>query len=225
MYLKLFVLGVFFILSYLVFFRFTKEALSRSFTATGLLFVFLLSARLNLLTLLIGAVFFVIVFEIFRLLKFSQLHVYILVFSSAFFSFLLGLNSSQHLLLLFFLLQFNDSFSLIFGKRFGKIKLFKEISPHKSLEGYLGGVLGICMGLILSKFYVMFNPFTLTENVILFFIIFIFGNGGDLYFSYIKRKVKVKDFSALLPGHGGVLDRFDSFVLSVPFFYLLIKFF
>jgi phosphatidate cytidylyltransferase len=93
----------------------------------------------------------------------------------------------------------NDISQEFFGKIFGRIKITK-ISPNKTLEGYLGGFL---INLLLS------NKNNLINNLIIYF----FNIFGDLYFSYIKRKFKIKDYSKILLSHGGLLDRFDSIII------------
>lgn len=112
-----------------------------------------------------------------------------------------------------------DTFAYVGGKLFGKCKLSKEISPNKTIEGSISGSI---MGTIMATFfgyYVMGN-----SNILLLIImsltLTIICQVGDLFFSSIKRNYKVKDFSNLIPGHGGILDRLDS-VLFVILGYLL----
>ena len=121
------------------------------------------------------------------------------------------------------LLQLNDAFGYLFGKSFGKTKLFSMISPNKTLEGYLCGGVGIALGIFLLHTYIpVLSNLEPLHDVLLFTIIFIFGNSGDLILSALKRKLEIKDFSGILPGHGGILDRFDNILFVAPFFYILL---
>ncbi|MFK8185503.1 MAG: phosphatidate cytidylyltransferase [Phormidesmis sp.] len=119
------------------------------------------------------------------------------------------------------LVQFNDSFSYLAGKRFGKTHLFPEISPHKTLEGYVLGSSGIVLALVLLHTYIPVIHTHLSQDLVLFVGVFILGNAGDLIFSCLKRKLDTKDFGTLLPGHGGMLDRFDSILFMAPCFYVM----
>ncbi|MEM9220421.1 MAG: phosphatidate cytidylyltransferase [Cyanobacteria bacterium P01_F01_bin.150] len=123
---------------------------------------------------------------------------------------------------IFFLLQFNDSFGYIFGKKWGKTYLFPTTSPNKSLEGYFLGGVGIVLGLIFLHTYIPVIEFSIFNDAILLGIFFLFGNMGDLFFSLIKRKLGIKDFSQLLPGHGGILDRFDNLLFIAPFLHFFV---
>jgi len=108
-----------------------------------------------------------------------------------------------------------DGYSQITGQLFGKYKMTPVISPQKTWEGLIGGVL---LTFIASFFLDLTNH----KIIIVSYIIF-FGIIGDLSDSLIKRKAGIKDFGTILPGHGGILDRFDSFILSGAMYYLLIK--
>ncbi|MEL6879596.1 MAG: phosphatidate cytidylyltransferase [Cyanobacteria bacterium J06607_10] len=119
------------------------------------------------------------------------------------------------------LIQFNDSFSYLFGKKFGKTQLFPTISPGKTLEGYLLGSSGIILALVLLHTYIPVIHTSLFQDVAIFLGVFIIGNAGDLIFSCLKRKLDIKDFGNLLPGHGGMLDRFDSILFIAPFLYIM----
>jgi len=132
-------------------------------------------------------------------------------------------NGSAFALLLFVGVSINDTFSYFIGKAFGKNKLAKNISPNKTYEGLLGGLLG---SIILVDFFdVMIFDIMLNEKIFLIFVLNIIGLFGDLLESYLKRKANVKDSSSLLLGNGGMLDRIDSLLLTslVTFFYVLIR--
>lgn len=117
----------------------------------------------------------------------------------------------------------SDTFAYLIGKKFGKHKL-TPISPKKTVEGAIGGVLG---ALLFSLLYtVVINNFMhLSINylhiAIITSVLAIIGEIGDLAASGIKRYCGIKDFSDLLPGHGGMLDRIDSLLLITPFAYIL----
>lgn len=108
-----------------------------------------------------------------------------------------------------------DTFAYIFGVLVGKNKIAPKISPKKSWEGFAGGLIaGIGLAFILAEFWTMFTP---TKWVLISIIISIGATFGDLVESMIKRAAGIKDSGNLLPGHGGVFDRFDGFVFAIPF--------
>lgn len=118
------------------------------------------------------------------------------------------------LLAVFLLIWVNDSFAYLFGVSFGKHRLWERISPKKSWEGFIGG--GLCtiaLSWFIAKVY--FADLFL-EMIGLAVIVVIFGTFGDLFESQIKRRFDVKDSGTSLPGHGGFLDRFDSFLFIIP---------
>ena len=119
---------------------------------------------------------------------------------------------------IFILIWVNDSFAYLVGKTMGKHKLFPRISPKKTIEGSLGGLI---FALIAAYIISLFEPIiSLQQWIILAMVIVIMGNLGDLLESKFKRMAGVKDSGAILPGHGGILDRLDSLVFAAPFAYL-----
>lgn len=114
-----------------------------------------------------------------------------------------------------------DTFALFGGKLFGKNKLCKEISPHKTVEG---SVVGSVVGTIIATifYYYFIGDIALEILIPLTFVLTIFGQVGDLFFSSIKRYHNVKDFSNIIPGHGGFLDRLDSLLFITLGFLLYI---
>jgi phosphatidate cytidylyltransferase len=97
---------------------------------------------------------------------------------------------------------------------FGRHRLFERISPKKSWEGSVGGfIFGLFAAYLLSLY---FQEFDLMSWLIIAAIIMIFGTFGDLAESMIKRSLKIKDSGSILPGHGGLLDRFDAVLLAAP---------
>jgi len=114
-----------------------------------------------------------------------------------------------------------DTFAYGFGKTFGKHKLYEKVSPNKSIEGAVAGVIGSILTFVLVK-YVNVLPISTLEVFIFGIVIGIVGQTGDLVESWFKRDAGVKDSSALLPGHGGMLDRFDSLIFVSPAMLVLI---
>lgn len=127
-------------------------------------------------------------------------------------------NYSYQIILGFFILLWtNDTGAYLAGRFFGKHKLFERISPKKTLEGSIGGAIVTVAGAFILSFY--FTNLNLVNWMIIAVLIAVFGGLGDLVESMLKRSLKVKDSGKLLPGHGGILDRFDGLLLSVPFVY------
>ena len=123
------------------------------------------------------------------------------------------------------MLAFNDVTGYFAGRKFGETRIFKILSPNKTLEGYIGGLGGLLVGLILFHTIIpVLAGTSLLQNFILLTTMFIFGNAGDLLFSKIKRSVGIKDFSNLLPGHGGILDRFDSALTVSPLLFMFLSY-
>jgi phosphatidate cytidylyltransferase len=109
----------------------------------------------------------------------------------------------------------NDTGAYVVGSQLGKTPLFPRISPNKTWEGSIGGALTcILFGYIL---HLVFDEINLIQWLVLATIVAVFGGLGDLVESMLKRSVGVKDSGNLLPGHGGLLDRFDAFIFVVPF--------
>ncbi|MDX2188885.1 MAG: phosphatidate cytidylyltransferase [Bacteroidota bacterium] len=115
----------------------------------------------------------------------------------------------------FILLWSNDTGAYFAGKAFGRNKLFQRISPGKTWEGLIGGLLlSLVMAYILSLF---FSDLELWKWAICALIIGITGTYGDLIESMLKRSLQIKDSGNLIPGHGGILDRFDGMLMAAPF--------
>ena len=122
----------------------------------------------------------------------------------------------------FILIWVNDSFAYIVGKSFGKQKLFYSISPHKTVEGFLGGLLFCCISASIVSRYI--DDTLSTPNwLIIAIIVSVFGTLGDLIESKLKRESNVKDSGKIMPGHGGILDRLDSVIFASPYIYLFLK--
>lgn len=115
----------------------------------------------------------------------------------------------------------NDVFAYFGGKTFGKHKMAPKISPKKTWEGFGFGFLGAAVGFLIAFYAAASYPLELWTLVPAAMIVSIAGPLGDISASRIKRIADVKDSSNILPGHGGLFDRFDSLLLSAPFIYFL----
>lgn len=121
----------------------------------------------------------------------------------------------------FFVLWANDTGAYLIGRKWGKHKLFPRISPKKTWEGSIGGVvLGLAVGYLNS---IIFPEFNLAVWLGIAAIVVVFGSLGDLVESLFKRSLDIKDSGKLLPGHGGVLDRFDGIFISAPMVYAFLR--
>lgn len=118
---------------------------------------------------------------------------------------------------LFIIMWATDTGAYVFGVLFGKHRLFERISPKKSWEGFFGGfiVAGIT-AYLLTLYYGVFMHY---EWYVIAFLLVVFGTLGDLTESLFKRSINIKDSGKLLPGHGGILDRFDSILFAIPIIY------
>ena len=126
------------------------------------------------------------------------------------------------LVFIFFVILLTDIGAYFFGTRFGKHKLSPVISPKKSVEGAIyGGLSAIIVGLIIGKLI----GISFYHSFVLSLIVTVMAQLGDLSESLIKRDAGVKDSGTSLPGHGGFLDRADSYLFSVPVAYYYIKYF
>lgn len=122
---------------------------------------------------------------------------------------------------IFILIWTNDTFAYIVGKSIGKHKLFERISPKKTIEGFLGGIIfAVIVSFLISKYYI--HGGSLAQNIWIGFAIIVglFGTIGDLIESKFKRIAGVKDSGKIMPGHGGILDRLDSVIFVAPFIFL-----
>lgn len=122
---------------------------------------------------------------------------------------------------LFILTALNDIAQFVSGKLFGRHRIAPTLSPNKTWQGLAGGiVISQLVSLALGRYLDLAGPLTLSLYGLLLSIA---GFAGDLLFSAAKRRLGVKDFSALIPGHGGILDRVDSLVLTAPLLYCLLR--
>jgi len=130
-----------------------------------------------------------------------------------------SLLSSPFTFLLFAGVMINDSMAFVVGKTFGGPKILPTISPKKTYSGLFGGLIGSIAFIYLCELYFLSGfEFSLTERD-QYFLVFVFnivGFIGDSFESFVKRKANIKDSSGLLLGHGGMLDRLDSLILTTP---------
>ena len=131
-------------------------------------------------------------------------------------------NWNSNLILFMFILTWTfDTFAYLFGVRFGKHKIMPSISPKKSWEGFGGGFVFSIIASYLSYSYFKFEDIRIP--LIISIILPFTATLGDFIESHYKREAGVKDSGNLIPGHGGILDRMDSFMITIPAIYILTK--
>jgi len=146
------------------------------------------------------------------------------VFSVSHVAYLLVLPEKNNLaggvglvLFLLFMTQFNDVSQYVWGKLFGKHKIIPKVSPNKTWEGFIGGLITIT--LVAGFVAPYLTPFTELQGFIAGMLISVSGFFGDVVISSVKRDLHIKDSGNLLPGHGGILDRMDSLIYTAPLFF------
>ena len=199
-----------------------KNLFNRLVVSSICLFLYFISVILDyqFILYLIIIVYFFIFLEV--LLFFKNLKIfYILYLIISFVSFILYFyfyfNIIEFNLFILIVITF-DIFSYIFGIMVGKKRIFKKISPNKTYSGLLGGL--IISNLISIIYILYFNNKINVENILYINSIILFAFSGDVIESYFKRINNLKDSSNFLPGHGGFLDRFDSFILVIIFIFI-----
>ncbi len=133
-----------------------------------------------------------------------------------------GANGQSLLLFLVLITEMNDVFQYAWGKSFGKTKILPTVSPNKTWEGFVGGVLTTVVVGLLLKFL---TPFGIGATALISFAVAISGFCGDVVMSAVKRDAGIKDFGTLIPGHGGMLDRVDSLCYTAPIFFHIVHYF
>lgn len=133
------------------------------------------------------------------------------------------LDGTKYIWLVFIVAFGTDTFAYIFGNLFGKNKLAPKLSPNKTREGSIGGILG---SLILTTGYSIYIGIDISFSLVaMSIIVSICSQLGDLTASKIKRWTKIKDYGCIMPGHGGMLDRFDSIIFTAPLVYYYVEYF
>lgn len=158
-------------------------------------------------------------------LRYRQYLFYLLIMtlyllsSSILFYIGIQVNGYKYLILLVVPMELNDVSQYMSGKLFGKTKITPNISPNKTVEGVIGGV--VMTAIIFNlMYYLLFNEPITIKTILLAMALSLLGFLGDLTFSLVKRRANVKDTGTLLPGHGGLLDRVDSLLYTTPLFYI-----
>lgn len=131
-------------------------------------------------------------------------------------------GSPWHVFMLVMLIAAADTFAYFTGRHFGGPRLAPRISPGKTRSGAIGGLAGAAAIAALAAVILPDSPLTPAFAAGLGLVVGLISIGGDLFFSLLKRQAGVKDSSRLLPGHGGILDRFDSLAAALPFFTLAV---
>lgn len=185
----------------------------------GFLFYSLNVERLSLKLMALIIIVLLIVLSLIRKANFKDLFITLVgIFYIPFlFQHIIYLEGSIYLWLVFIIAWGTDTFAYLTGMLFGKTKLCPKISPKKTVEGSIGGILG---AVILTFFYTnYFNLFPMWKFILISMMGAVLAQVGDLTASKIKRITGIKDYGFIMPGHGGVLDRFDSILFIAPYVY------
>ena len=215
-----------------------KGKILRFFAVFNLITLFLMTYYHNItlylyITLLAVATHFFLIFQVFKSnitkLQYFSKNLLFLYPLLAFLSFIpvLQNNEKAHLMLLVLLLLIwvCDSAAYLVGRKLGKRKLFERVSPKKTMEGFFGSLLFTPLfALLVPVFFTdIFDLLTPFSWILVGLMVAVFGTLGDLYQSQVKRIYGVKDSGKIMPGHGGIWDRFDSFIFLLPFYSLLLQ--
>lgn len=173
------------------------------------------------LILSFAIIFGILIFDQHTNLEDILAHIFILFYVAGLMGSIVRTREIKFLWMLYITSWGSDTFAYLTGSLIGKKKIaaVSHISPNKTLAGSIGGVLG---AVILNLIYNNYAILNLNISLIIIFAALgaILSQIGDLVASYIKRKTGIKDFGNLIPGHGGIMDRFDSMIFIAPLFYL-----
>ena len=167
---------------------------------------------------------FILIISIYEIWKLRQGKTKVLAFLYILIPFILVHKIDQNIVLYLFILTWTfDTFAYLFGVKFGKHKIMQTISPKKSWEGFAGGFIFTIIASYVSLNY--FELFNSIKNPLIISVFLPFtATIGDFIESHYKREAGVKDSGNFIPGHGGMLDRIDAFMITIPMVYLITNF-
>ena len=200
-----------------------KNLYNRLFFSLFFFVLYFIALNNKYLLFIIGTFIYLFIFyEIYKYFKKFVKLILLYLFSSYFCFTYYFFNFYDFIIFNFFVstIILFDSFSYFTGKIIGKKKIFKFISPKKTLEGYLGGIFFSNLFLITICYFINIELKNITL-IILINLTILISILGDLIESYFKRINNIKDSSKYLPGHGGFFDRFDSFIASIMMLFLI----
>ena len=197
-----------------------KNLIIRTIIAIIFIGLYLLLFKHNIFIVVsFSLIYFAIFYEVVKYFNNNIKIIIIYLFISLFSFYIYGFyyyNYFDFNIFIFSIILF-DTFSYVCGNYFGKNLILKKISPKKTLEGLIGGIIFTNL-LILIFFYLNIKNYDLLSLMIFLNSIIFFSFIGDILQSYFKRKNNLKNSSELIPGHGGIFDRFDSFLFSIIFY-------
>jgi len=196
--------------------------------ALGFLFLaYILLSPSLLFNLGLIIIFGIAIYELIKLRVLSLQSLLSFIFIGSAILFLYFYEFERSLILIAVLISvITDAFAFFAGKAFGRNKIFPNISPNKTLEGTIGGIVSSFVINSLLVILIFQNSLKTFDAFMLILIIFISAVAsvlGDLLISSIKRQANLKDTGSLIPGHGGLLDRIDSHLLCIPVFFILFE--
>jgi phosphatidate cytidylyltransferase len=185
-------------------------------------FDFISPQKLFVMAFVVVAIFYLVFYK--RQVKDCAMQLFGIYYLSSTFSCVLIIrameNGFRYLLLTFLFIWMSDTAAYFVGRFIGRHKLAPFISPNKTVEGSLGGlVFTIIFAIVVALYF----KYSISMMIFLAIVVNVFAQLGDLAESAIKRQAKIKDSGTLLPGHGGVMDRFDSAFFAIPAVYLLLS--
>ncbi len=196
-----------------------RNLLIRALISILIFIIYIVSLNNLFILFSLGLIIYILIFyEVLKNFKYYFLFIilYLLFSFSIYVIYFYNFYNIYYFNILIFVIISFDTSSYLIGSLFGKNYLFKTISPNKTFEGYLGGLILTNIFYLLYIFF--YNGYNNLLNIIfLINLIIIFAIFGDLIQSFFKRKNNIKDSSNFLPGHGGFFDRFDSFISSIIF--------